>query len=117
MTDKKQREVFGRNLSDLIEMTGRKQHEVADDLDVPHTTFNTWCVGRVVPSVKVLHELADYFHCSILDLIDEHDAGFEYRYKIIRLFRSHNEINYMKRVLAYLQFSRPFSAEWSRRCL
>lgn len=112
MTDKEQREVFGRNLNYLIENIGKKQQEVADDLDVPHTTFNTWCMGRVVPSIKVLHQLADYFHCSILDLIDEHEEGFEYRFQIVNLFRKHNEVKYMKQVLAYLQFLEANPESW-----
>lgn len=112
MTDKEQRELFGRNLTHLIEMTGKKQQDVANDLDIPPTTFNTWCVGKVIPSVRVLHNLADYFNCSILDLIDEHEEGFEYRFQIVKLFRSHKEVAYMQRVLAYLKFLESNSDEW-----
>lgn len=112
MTDREQREVFGQNLSHLIELSGKKQLEVADALDIPHTTFNTWCVGKVVPSIKVLHQLADYFNCSILDLIDPHDENFEYRFQIVRLFRKHNEKTYLQRVLAYLKFLDANPDEW-----
>ena len=112
MTDHEQRRIFGENLNHLIALSGKKQQDVADDLDIPHTTFNTWCVGKVIPSVKVLHTLADYFNCSILDLIDKHEAGFEYRFQIVRLFRKHTEINYMKQVLNYLNFLESNPDSW-----
>ena len=112
MTDREQRQVFGQNLNHLISLIGKQQQEVANDLDIPHTTFNTWCVGKVIPSVPTLHMLADYFNCSILDLIDPHDENFEYRYQIVRTFRKHNEKKYMQMVLNYLQFLESSPDTW-----
>ena len=112
MTDLEQRQIFGENLNHLITLSGKKQQDIADELDIPHTTFNTWCVGKVIPSVKVLHTLADYFNCSILDLIDKHDESFEYRYQVVRLFRKHKEVNYAKQVLNYLNFLEANPDSW-----
>ena len=112
MTDKEQREVFGVNLSYLVAQTGKEQKEVADELDIPPTTFNSWCTGKVVPNIKTLHMLADHFNCSILDLIDEHDENFPLRHQIVAIFRKHDEKNYMKHVLMYLKFLESNPEQW-----
>ena len=112
MTDKEQREVFGANIRYLVDATGKEQKEIADELDVPPTTFNSWYMGKVVPNIKTLHQLADFFNCSILDLVDEHDDNFAIRHQIVGIFRKHDEREYMKRVLAYLKFLDANPEEW-----
>lgn len=114
MTDKEQREIFGSNLRYLVDQTGKEQKEVADELDVPPTTFNSWYMGKVVPNIKTLHMLADYFNCSILDLIDEHDENFPIRHQIVRLFRRHGEKGYMDQVLTFLKFLEANPDRWDK---
>lgn len=63
-------ETFGKNLKMLIEKSGKEQKDVAIALDLPPTTFNTWCVGKVLPPIIRLRKVADYFGCNMSDLVE-----------------------------------------------
>lgn len=70
MTEKEQKEIFGKNLSKYVELSGKEQKEVAKDLGYAATTFNTWCVGKVIPSMGKVQKIADYFGIGKSDLLD-----------------------------------------------
>ena len=63
--------LFGENLKKLIEKSGKQQKDIAFDLDIPITTMNNWCVGKVIPRYGKLQMLADYFGCTISELTDD----------------------------------------------
>lgn len=71
MTEEEQRKIFSRNLNYYISMTGKQQKEVAKELGISPTTFNTWCVGKILPSVSKIQRIADYFHIGKSNLTDE----------------------------------------------
>lgn len=71
MTDEEQRKVFARNLNDYIYKSGKMQKEVAQDLGISATTFNNWCVGKILPRVGRIQMLADYFGINKSDLVDD----------------------------------------------
>lgn len=73
MTDKEQKRIIGKNINRLIKMSGKQQQEIADALDIPPTTFNTWCMGRVMPRYSKLQKLAEYFGCSVSEIVDDQD--------------------------------------------
>lgn len=82
LTDEEQKKVFSKNLNYYISMIGKQQKEVAKDLGISATTFNTWCVGKILPSVAKIQKLADYFNIGKSDLTDEKldsDAAFDAR--------------------------------------
>ena len=60
--DKELSRIFSSNIKYLISRSGKRQQDVAADLGVPRTTFNNWCVGKVLPSLPKLRALAEYFH-------------------------------------------------------
>lgn len=74
MTEKEQRKIFSRNLNYYISMSGKQQKEVAKELGISPTTFNTWCVGKILPSVSKIQRIADYFHIGKSNLTDEIDV-------------------------------------------
>ena len=60
--DKELNKVFSANIKYLISRSGKRQQDVAAELGVPRTTFNNWCVGKVLPSLPKLRALAEYFN-------------------------------------------------------
>lgn len=72
MTDEEQRKVFAKNLNYYIAQSGKQQKEVAKDLGFHATTFNTWCVGKILPKMGKVQKIADYFGIGKSDLIDVH---------------------------------------------
>lgn len=104
MTDKEQRQIFGDNLNYFITLKGKTQGEVADDLDIPRTTFNTWCVGKVIPGFKTLNILVEYFGCRISDLVNEHSENFDNEYQLRKIMEKQHNKQFVDRLLAYAKF-------------
>jgi repressor LexA len=71
MTDEEQKKIFSKNINYYISQSGKQQKEIAKDLGYSHTTFNTWCVGKVVPSAGKIQKIADYFGIGKSDLLDD----------------------------------------------
>lgn len=72
MTDNEQKEVFSKNLRRLIIESGKSQKEIAQELGFKSTTFNTWCMGKILPSMGKLQRIADYFDVGKTFLLEEH---------------------------------------------
>ena len=71
MTEEEQKRIFSRNLNFYIAQSGKQQKEIAKDLGYSPTTFNTWCVGKIVPSAGKIQKIADYFNIGKSDLLDD----------------------------------------------
>lgn len=67
----RQNEIFINNMKHYLNKTGRSQKIVALAIGVPVSTFSTWMVGKALPRMGKLQALADYFGCSITDLLEE----------------------------------------------
>lgn len=78
MGENEERKTFGRNLTYYINKSGKDQVEVAKDLGFAPTTFNTWCTGKIIPSMGKVQQIADYFGIGKSDLIDSHDDNGYY---------------------------------------
>ena len=98
MTDVEQREIFGRNLSRYVALSGKEQKEVAKDLGYAATTFNTWCVGKVIPSMGKVQKIADYFGIGKSDLLDD-----KYSEKLAIKNAKINKDAQLRRMLAYFE--------------
>lgn len=70
MTDQEQREIFAKNLNNLLYQNGKTQREVAEAISVSPQTFNTWCQAIALPRMGKVQRLADYFHVPKSHLID-----------------------------------------------
>lgn len=66
-----EKSVFQKNLLRYLHLSNKTQKEVADAIHVSPQTFNTWCQGIALPRMEKLQLLADYFHISKSDLIEE----------------------------------------------
>lgn len=71
MTEEEQKKIFSKNLNYFIANSGKQQKEVASDLEISPTTFNTWCVGKIMPRMGKVQAIADYFGIGKSDLIDD----------------------------------------------
>lgn len=69
MKDDDLKKLFVSNIEYYIARTGKNQREVAKDLGYEPTTFNTWCVGKILPTLPKLQRMAAYFGCDVSDLI------------------------------------------------
>lgn len=82
MTEDEQKRIFSKNLNYYITMSGKQQKEVANDLGISPTTFNSWCVGKIFPRLSKIEKIANYFNIGKSDLLDEKldsDASFDAR--------------------------------------
>lgn len=70
MTIDEQRKIFAENLSRYVERSGKQQKEIAHELGISYTTFNTWTRGSSMPNAAKIQTLADYFGILKSDLLD-----------------------------------------------
>lgn len=75
-TIEEQRQIFAKNLNYFIGTSGKTQKEIAKDLHIKPTTFNTWCKGKIIPNVAKVESIADYFKIDSSDLL-EHEPQKE----------------------------------------
>lgn len=73
INNKEQALTFSRNLKNYIYKSGKTQRKVAEELGFNPTTFNTWCVGKIVPSLGKVQRIADYFGINKSDLLEHKD--------------------------------------------
>lgn len=71
MTEEEQKKIFSKNINYYINQSGKQQKEIAKDLGYNSTTFNTWCVGKIIPSTGKIQKIADYFGIGKSDLLDD----------------------------------------------
>ena len=56
-------------LKDIRAKVGFSQMEVAKKLDLPISTYNQYETGKNQPSIEMLCKLADFYHCSLDELV------------------------------------------------
>lgn len=70
--NEKQKKIFGKNLTLLVESKyPMQQKDIAKELGEYPTTFNTWCMGKSMPSMGKVQKIADYFGVGKSYLLDE----------------------------------------------
>jgi transcriptional regulator with XRE-family HTH domain len=65
------KEIFARNLSYYVMMSGRDQKEIAEVVGVAPSTFNEWVKGKKYPRIDKIEMLANYFRILKSDLIED----------------------------------------------
>lgn len=69
MANEELKKIFSSNIAYFINMSGKQQKEVAKDLGIAPTTFNTWCCGKILPTLPKMQRIASYFGCTVEDLL------------------------------------------------
>ena len=76
MTD---REIFQRNLADLMASTKTKQIDIARYADVSYQTVSAWVCGRGYPRAEAMQKLCSYFGVKLSALTEDHTETDEDR--------------------------------------
>lgn len=91
MNDKELAQIVARNIRRLISRSGKTQKEVAKELGFNPTTFNTWCVGKILPSTGKVQYMADYFGVGKSALYEENETEndfTDFEIHLIKAYRS-----------------------------
>lgn len=67
------KETFAKNLTHYVEMSGKDQKEIAEDIGVAPSTFNEWVKAKKYPRIDKIEMLANYFGVLKSDLIEGAD--------------------------------------------
>ena len=65
------KETFAKNLVYYLNISGREQKEVANEIGVATSTFNDWATGKNYPRIDKIEKLANYFGIKKSDLIED----------------------------------------------
>jgi transcriptional regulator with XRE-family HTH domain len=68
-------EIVAENLIALRKKAGLTQQDLADQLAYSDKTVSKWELGKAIPSVDVLKELADFYGVTVDYLISENNAA------------------------------------------
>lgn len=63
--------IFSLNLKRIMSRQNKNQNDVIKDLEIKQSTFSDWYLGKRIPRMNVIFQLAEYFKVDIRDLVDE----------------------------------------------
>lgn len=63
--------IFSKNLKKYMELNGKTQIDLVNDLGFNKSAVSTWCNGTRLPRMDKVETLAKYFGISRSDLIEE----------------------------------------------
>ena len=70
--EKKFAKIFSKNLKRLAYDNGKKQVDMAKDLNISKATISSWMNGTRVPRMETIDLLCDYFHCKRTDIMEDY---------------------------------------------
>ncbi len=71
MSGNEQKLIFSKNLNYFLQLKDKSQKEVANQLGIKLSTFNSWCTGVKMPRMDKIQKLAEYFEIEKSDLIED----------------------------------------------
>lgn len=72
MTEKEQKNIFSKNLSNLIYTNNMTQLELSKAIGESKSNVNNWCRGTALPDLIKIQKIADYFGIVKSDLTEDH---------------------------------------------
>jgi repressor LexA len=75
MSDTEVKQTFSSNLRRYLSAYSHSQKDAAKALGIASQTFNNWCKGNSIPSIDTIDKLAQYFHCTRADLLENPSAS------------------------------------------
>lgn len=70
MSEEDYKKIFSKNLNKYMELNGKTQQDLINDLGLSSSTISNWCTGLKLPRMGKIQLLADYFHINKSDLIE-----------------------------------------------
>lgn len=74
------KKVFSKNLKKYMELNGKTQIDLINDLGFNKSAVSTWCNGTRLPRMDKVDALARYFGINRSDLIEEKESNDESYY-------------------------------------
>lgn len=71
MLDTDYKRIFSRQLRYYLDLNGKTQTDLMNDLGLSSSTVSSWCTGTKLPRMGKIQMLADYFKINKSDLIEE----------------------------------------------
>ena len=71
MSEETYKKIFSSNLNYYMELNGKTQSDLINDLGFNKSAVSTWCNGSRLPRMDKVETLAQYFRINRSDLIDE----------------------------------------------
>lgn len=62
-------DIFSRNLREILDEYGMSQAELADELGVTQSAVSKYLKGMIMPSARVLNNIAHVFEVDIYDIL------------------------------------------------
>ncbi len=71
MPEETYKKIFSKNLNYYMELNGKTQSDLINDLGFNKSAVSTWCNGSRLPRMDKVETLARYFRINRSDLIEE----------------------------------------------
>lgn len=71
MPEETYKKIFSKNLNYYMELNGKSQSDLVNDLGFNKSAVSTWCNGSRLPRMDKVETLAQYFKINRSDLIEE----------------------------------------------
>ena len=78
MLDDKYKKIFLKNLNYYMNLKGKTQTDIINDLDINKSAISSWCNGTRLPRMNKVELLADYLNITVSDLIGNNDENNNY---------------------------------------
>ena len=65
------KKIMAANIQRLMDEQGKDRNDVCRDLGFRYTTFTDWVKGNTYPRIDKIEQMANYFHITKADLIEE----------------------------------------------
>ena len=72
MSDEYYKKVFSKNLKHYMDLAGKSQIDIINNLGYDKSAVSTWCNGSRLPRMDKVDALAKYLGIRRSDLIEEH---------------------------------------------
>ncbi|MBO5143570.1 MAG: LexA family transcriptional regulator [Clostridia bacterium] len=70
----KYKKIFSNRLNYFMDVRGKTQTDIINDLGINKSSISTWCNGTRLPRMNVVEMLAKYLGVHVSDLINEGDT-------------------------------------------
>ena len=78
MSEESYQKIFSKNLNYYMDLNGKSQTDLINDLGFNKSAVSTWCNGTRLPRMDKVEMLARYFSINRSDLIEEKEATSGY---------------------------------------
>lgn len=78
MLDDKYKKIFSKNLNYYMNLRGKNQTDIINDLDINKSAISSWCNGTRLPRMNKVELLANYLNINVSDLLEDNDENNNY---------------------------------------